>query len=194
MGQKNMSNSLILDRTLKNSPDGTFLLRQESAAQEHFVLSFVLNQKVYHVNVERNEEDHLELGGVAISITTIHDMIAHFKRLPFYNNVTLFDAPKITTHKENDEPHACQTCAVFLIGEDLNLADILWQSTQINISMKKMVEIGWPEPNGKTKYVSLLTTDMEITFAYENPGEREKLDLMLGKLVSPIYGKMIQVG
>ena len=63
------------------------MLRQE---YEHFVLSFVMNQKVYHVNVAQNEElDHLELGGVGISIKTIHDMIAHFKKLPFYNNVTL---------------------------------------------------------------------------------------------------------
>lgn len=167
------------------------MLRQEN--EEHFVLSFVMNQKVYHVNVARNEElDHLELGGVGISIKTIHDMIAHFKRQPFYNNVTLLKGPE---HNHNNEDfHACETCTFTLLGEDLNLGkDILWESTHVSISIKKGVQIAFPPADGKTKYVALITTEHEITFAYENQCERMQLDLMLGKLVSPIYGSIIQV-
>ena len=166
------------------------MLRQEN--EEHFVLSFVMNQKVYHVNVAQNEElDHLELGGVGISIKTIHDMIAHFKKLPFYNNVTLLKGPEPSSN--NEDFHACETCSFNLLGEDLNLSDVLWESSHLSISMKKGVQIAFPPADGKTKYVALVTTEHEITFAYENQCERMQLDLMLGKLVSPIYGSIIQV-
>ena len=175
-------------RILKNYENGTFLVTKD------LVLSFVINKKVYHVNVVQNE-DHLELGGVAIRIKTILDMIVHFKTVPLYNNVTLYRAPpNENTAAQNghngheNDCHACENCSFFIIGDDLNLENIL--RDEMEISFRRGVQLIHLPPEGKTKYLALTTSETCVTFAYESH-EEAQLDKMLGKLVSPIYGSII---
>ena len=60
------------------------------------------------------------------------------------------------------------------------------------ISMKRGCQVIFPPEENNKMYLTLKTSETEITFAYENH-QKEELDAMLGKLVSPIYGSIIQV-
>ena len=87
---------LVFYRSLQDEANGTFLVREMVDDQHEgkiFILSFVIEKIVYHVQMVV-ENERLELGGKLTSMETIYDMVEYFRRVPIYSEVTLLDRPK----------------------------------------------------------------------------------------------------
>ena len=73
----------------RSEEDGTFLLRRNFAENGFFILSFLINQMVYHVNVVQLSNGLLELGGVTIVLSDLSEMVEYFQTEPIYGHVKL---------------------------------------------------------------------------------------------------------
>ena len=78
----------LLNRTLKDRENGTFLLRKQD---NDYVLSFHFGQMVYHVNVKEpgNGRTPLEMGGVFVNLVTFVEMVDYFRKVPIFKTVRL---------------------------------------------------------------------------------------------------------
>ena len=91
----------MLNRTLKDRENGTFLLRKQD---NDYVLSFHFGQMVYHVNVKQPGNGRpLEMGGVSVNLVTIVEMVDYFRKVPIFQTVHLTQKPISTLFMQKPE-------------------------------------------------------------------------------------------